>query len=54
MEDSCCDDSYKCDYSKIPEHRMYQLTKPSHKFDLEKVKKTDIKSKTHLPVLWKN
>jgi len=38
MENTCCDDTCKCDCSNIPEHRMCQLTQPPHEFDLEKVK----------------
>ena len=39
MENTCCDDTCKCDCSNIDENKMCQLTLPAHKFDIEKVKK---------------
>lgn len=39
MGNSCCSGSCDCDCNNIPDNRMCQLTQPSHKFDLDKVKK---------------
>ncbi len=45
MENTCCNDTCKCDSTNIPENRMCQLTQPAHEFDLEKVKKLTSNSK---------
>ncbi len=39
MEIGHCDDNCECNCNDIPKHKMCQLTKKAHKFDLEKVKK---------------